>query len=56
MNEAAASAGADPIQFRINHITDQRLIDILNATAKAAGWEPRPSPHPRARAKAAALP
>jgi CO/xanthine dehydrogenase Mo-binding subunit len=49
MNEAAASAGADPIQFRINHITDQRLIDILNATAKAAGWEPRPSPHPRAR-------
>jgi len=55
MNEAAASAGADPIQFRINHITDQRLIDILNATAKAAGWEPRPSPH-RARAKPAALP
>lgn len=49
MNEAAASAGADPIQFRINHITDQRLIDILNATAKAAGWEPRPSPQPRAR-------
>jgi len=37
MNEAAASAGADPIQFRINHITDQRLIDILNATAKARG-------------------
>jgi len=33
-----ASAGADPIQFRINHTTDQRLIDILNATAKAAGW------------------
>jgi hypothetical protein len=33
MNEAAASAGADTLQFRINHITDQRLIDILNATA-----------------------
>src|SRR5260370_17733003 len=49
MNEAAASAGADPSQFRINHTTDQRLIDILNATAKAAGWEPRPSPHPSAR-------
>src|SRR5258708_2985488 len=49
MNEAAASAGADPIQFRINHTTDQRLIDILNATAKAAGWEPRPSPHAKAR-------
>ncbi|MEO8130108.1 MAG: molybdopterin cofactor-binding domain-containing protein, partial [Bryobacteraceae bacterium] len=49
MNEAAAAAEADPIQFRIEHTTDQRLIDILNATAKAAGWEPRASPHPNAR-------
>jgi len=55
MNEAAASAGADPIQFRINHITDQRLIDILNATAKAAGWEPRPR-RTHARARPATLP
>ena len=30
----------------------QRLIDILNATAKAAGWEPRPSPHAKAHARA----
>jgi CO/xanthine dehydrogenase Mo-binding subunit len=49
INEAAASAKADPIKFRINHTTDQRLIDILKATAKAAGWEPRSSPHPGAR-------
>jgi nicotinate dehydrogenase subunit B len=49
INEAAVSASADPIQFRINHTTDLRLIDILNATAKAAGWEARPSPHPQAR-------
>jgi CO/xanthine dehydrogenase Mo-binding subunit len=49
INEAAASASTDPIQFRINHTTDQRLIDVLNATAKAAGWEPRPSPQPGAR-------
>ena len=39
INEAAAAANADPIQFRLEHTTDQRLIDILNATAKAAGWE-----------------
>ena len=45
INEAAAAANADPIQFRLDHTTDQRLIDMLNATAKAAGWEPRPSPH-----------
>jgi nicotinate dehydrogenase subunit B len=45
MNEAAAAIKADPIQFRIEHTTDQRLSDILNATAKEAGWEARPSPH-----------
>jgi nicotinate dehydrogenase subunit B len=49
INEAAAAVKADPIQFRIEHTTEQRLIDILNATAKAAGWEPRPSPHRGAR-------
>jgi nicotinate dehydrogenase subunit B len=49
INEASASAGIDPIQFRLNHTTDQRLIDILNATAKAADWQPRPSPHHGAR-------
>jgi nicotinate dehydrogenase subunit B len=49
INEAAAAAGADPIQFRLDHATDERLIDILNATAKAAEWEPRHSPHPNAR-------
>ena len=43
INEADASAKVDPIQFRLDHTTDQRLIDILNATAKAAAWEPRPS-------------
>jgi CO/xanthine dehydrogenase Mo-binding subunit len=49
INEAAASAKADPVQFRIDHTTDQRLIDILNTTAKAAEWESRPSPHRGAR-------
>jgi len=49
INEAAASAKIDPIQFRINHTTDQRLIDILSATAKTADWKPRPSPHRAAR-------
>ncbi len=49
INEAAASAKADPIQFRIDHTSEQRLVDILNATAKAAGWEPRRSPHAGAR-------
>jgi len=49
INEAAASAKADPVQFRIDHTSDPRLIDILHATGKAAGWKSRPSPHPGAR-------
>jgi len=49
MNEAAAAASVDPIQFRLNHTTDPRLIEIIHATATAAKWEPRPSPHSGAR-------
>jgi nicotinate dehydrogenase subunit B len=49
INEAAAAANADPIQFRLQHTTDARLIDILTAVAKAAEWVTRPSPHPNAR-------
>jgi nicotinate dehydrogenase subunit B len=49
MNEAAAAAGVDPVQFRLDHTTDQRLIDLLKATAKAAGWQPRRSPQAKAR-------
>jgi nicotinate dehydrogenase subunit B len=51
MNEAAAAANTDPIQFRLDHTTDERLINILKATAKAAGWESRSSPHLQARKK-----
>lgn len=46
MNEAAAAARADPVEFRIQHTSDQRLIDLLNATARAARWESRPAPLP----------
>jgi nicotinate dehydrogenase subunit B len=49
MNEAAAAAGADAIQFRLAHMTDERMIKVLNATAAAAEWQTRPSPNPAAR-------
>jgi nicotinate dehydrogenase subunit B len=49
INEAAASAKADAIQFRLDHITEPRLIEVLNATAKAAAWDPRHSPQQGAR-------
>jgi len=49
INEAAAAAGADPIEYRLAHTTDERLINLLHATAAAANWEKRPSPQRGAR-------
>ncbi|PWU09189.1 MAG: twin-arginine translocation pathway signal protein, partial [Verrucomicrobia bacterium] len=49
INEAAASAGVDPLEYRLAHTTDERMINLLHATAKAANWDTRPSPHRGAR-------
>jgi len=48
LNEAAAATGIDPIAFRLAHTSDQRLIELVHATAEGANWEPRPSPNPNA--------
>ena len=48
LNEAAALAGVDAIQFRINHGTEERLIGVLTAARDASGWDTRPSPRPDA--------
>jgi CO/xanthine dehydrogenase Mo-binding subunit len=45
LNEAAALAGADAIQFRIDHASEERVIDVLKTLRDASGWETRPSPH-----------
>ena len=44
VSEAAALAGADAIQFRIDHATEERVIGVLKAVRDASGWETRPSP------------
>jgi CO/xanthine dehydrogenase Mo-binding subunit len=46
MDEIAAAVKADPVQYRVRHLTDARLIGVLNAAAKAANWDTRPSPKP----------
>ena len=46
MDELAAAAKIDPLDFRLRHLADTRLIDVLNSAAKAATWQARPSPKP----------
>jgi len=47
LDEAAAAVKADPLAFRLRHLRDERLMEVLRAAAKAANWETRPSPQPR---------
>jgi len=43
MDEMAAHVKADPVEFRVRHLRDPRLIGVLEAAAKAAKWEARSS-------------
>jgi CO/xanthine dehydrogenase Mo-binding subunit len=47
MDEIAAAAGADPIEFRLRYINDPRAKSILTAAAERARWDRRPSPKRR---------
>ena len=46
MDEVAAAVKADPVQYRLRHLSDPRLMGVVNAAAKAANWDTRPSPKP----------
>ncbi len=41
MDELAAAIGADPLDFRLRHLADDRLATVLRAAAEAAGWARR---------------
>ena len=49
MDELAAHAKADPVAFRLRHLSDPRLRDVVNAAATAFKWDARPSPRPNIR-------
>ena len=44
MDEVAAAANADPIEFRLRHIKEPRDVAVINAAADKAKWDTRPSP------------
>jgi CO/xanthine dehydrogenase Mo-binding subunit len=44
IDEIAAHVKADPVAYRLRHLRDPRLREVLTAAAKAAQWETRPSP------------
>jgi isoquinoline 1-oxidoreductase len=41
MDELAAAAGADPLAFRLAHLDNQRIKDVLNAAAEKFRWAKR---------------
>jgi len=48
MDEISAAVKADPVAYRLQHLKDTRLVDVVKAAAKAANWDARPSPKPNA--------
>src|SRR6202041_302194 len=46
MDELAAKAQVDPVEYRLRHLREERVIDVLKGAAKLAKWETRPSPKP----------
>jgi nicotinate dehydrogenase subunit B len=47
MDEMAAAAGIDPMQFRMEYLTDARLRMALVNAGEKFGWDLRPSPKKR---------
>lgn len=40
IDELAAAAQVDPVEYRLRYLTDPRAVDLVRATAKKAGWRP----------------
>jgi len=46
MDELAAAAGADPVEFRLKHLDDARGRDVIEKAAQAFGWQKGQKPPP----------
>ncbi len=43
----AAAAGIDPVEFRLQNLTDRKMIGVLKAAARQFGWTPAKAPSKR---------
>jgi CO/xanthine dehydrogenase Mo-binding subunit len=44
IDEIAASLKLDPVDYRLRHLADPRMIRVVQEAAKLSKWEKRPSP------------
>lgn len=55
VDELAAAAGADPVEFRLRHLADSRARAVILAAADRVGWRPHAGPSGRGQGIAFAL-
>src|SRR4029077_17846116 len=41
MDELAVVAGADPVEFRLHHVSDARFASVMRLVAERSGWNSR---------------
>jgi CO/xanthine dehydrogenase Mo-binding subunit len=44
VDELAAAAGLDPVEFRVSKLADPRAVDVVKRAAAMMNWQARPSP------------
>ena len=47
IDELAAKAGLDPVEFRLKNLKDPRMVRVVNAVAQKFGWTPKAAPSRR---------
>jgi nicotinate dehydrogenase subunit B len=44
IDELAAAAAVDPVEFRLRHLRDERALDLIKEVVQRAGWQVRTGP------------